>query len=226
MRIALVLILCITGCSSVISTAETPTPTAEQWEKWLVDNAGNQELSSILIQFEPLEYGERKTLIDRTCFYVAKRCAQAKRPLSLDSIKAELRWSKLRNAVANARTQYIMATNKTCDAVTLVKVLTGNTIQVRKSDGSEETVRLLCLDATPDNTSTQILQHILATRKQPDIRLEYDDAFPQRDSNGHLQAWVWNGPYLTTQEMIRCGAGKPATKEGRGRHGANLNLLE
>ena len=85
--------------------------------------------------------------------------------------------------------------------VRLVSVYDGDTVLVKMPDGSEETVRLLMIDAPeskhPDETknteegrrSAEFLKGLL--KKNQKLYLEYEDETNNRDSYGRLLAFVW-----------------------------------
>ncbi|MBO4281049.1 MAG: thermonuclease family protein [Lachnospiraceae bacterium] len=85
--------------------------------------------------------------------------------------------------------------------VRLISVYDGDTICVRMPDGSEETVRLLMIDAPesvhPDETknseagrrAAEFLSGYL--KKNQKLYLEYEDETNNRDSYGRLLAFVW-----------------------------------
>lgn len=98
--------------------------------------------------------------------------------------------------------------------VTLESVYDGDTIRVKMPDGTEETVRMLLIDAPesvhPDETknteegrrAAKFLSELLS--KHQTLYLEYEDPENNRDLYGRLLAYVWlKGSTSVEQSYIK-----------------------
>lgn len=96
-------------------------------------------------------------------------------------------------------------------AATLLQVIDGDTIRVRMSDGSEERVRYIGIDAPEvahpgspgEYLGSEATAHNAALLASGPLRLQTD--IDERDDFGRLLAYVWAGEVFVNERMVRDG---------------------
>jgi micrococcal nuclease len=96
-------------------------------------------------------------------------------------------------------------------AAKLLQVIDGDTIRVRMSDGSEERVRYIGIDAPEvahsdspgEYLGNEATAHNAALLASGPLRLQTD--VDERDDFGRLLAYVWAGEVFINERMVRDG---------------------